>query len=876
MDNIDPPCRLEEVVSFNFEFKNLQRYLDFLNTADSIMNSKIKDLGMKLDEIEILKSKMDNFEFTLNSNVKKFVEMENTISSYANKFQDLESRMWTITCKNEENVYKIDSLYDKTTLLEENTNNLNRITEENIKNLQKNSDSLDRLNMQHEITSEKTENCARNISKVKDDLSETDWQIQNLKTNFEATNEKTEKKFEENKIYLEENLEKLNRKYTENNETLIKLIDSVTEISTGVSKNPRRASSNILSNLMNVQSDAINNNLSVEVSKIWKEIEEFKNSNKFLDENLANLKKKNEEYDSEIREIHNKISHNIHDFSIDKEERLNTDFFENTINQLNSEGGQANPKPSQIKDPQIQTILPAANTEAINDNIQKLHDNIKIVSSNLGHKLNRDDFDKLNKHLKSELEKITETFNDKIKLIEFKLKTSAMASNIGTGTGININSHGDSHQQEPTNIGITITEIVERISKEILEQQILMMNLAENKQFKDVLGKVDVYKQDIDKLYQSIIEVRSSLTDNTKFIAIEEDLRKSMKKIHDIESNFKKYKSQIEEISKNLEGESLGGEVNAKPGDYKHSFENNSGLSIRDQVKQLTTNVKINTDKIEKISLKVEGMNTEILNKLRKDLHHESQNILENFKLDLKSSINKIEEQLREKVDRFNLDEFGRRIDSKLHNEINKKLDRNDLKRNNHLINRKIDTLENKISKTLVDTLIDLQMEEAPLIVKKSMAGEKCASCNQFLAGPHNHHESGQNHHDNKSHHFKAGSKYSTVYRPSESKYHTNPINETLEENWKKNQLPEINTNKSNDFSSTHYKKKMSSNSTGLKFHPSQSANLKYDDQYDKNATMMINEELEKKFVNGNEIIKSVNKAYEISDKKGQLLSGSK
>jgi DNA repair exonuclease SbcCD ATPase subunit len=875
MDNIDPPCRLEEVISFNFQFKNLQRYLDFLNNADSMMNTQIKDLRMKLDEIEMLKAKMDDFEFTLNSNVKKFAEMENTISSHAAKFHDIDSKMWVISSKNEENSFRIESISEKTQSLEENTNNLNRITEENIKNVQKISENLDRLKMQHEITSEKTENCIRSISKVTEDLSETDWQVQNLKTNYEATVEKTEKKFEDNKIYLEDNLEKLNRKYTDTNDTLIKIIDSVTELSTGVTKNPRRGSSNILSNLMSAQNDAINNNLSVEVGKIWKEIEEFKNSNKLFDDNITNLMKKNEEYETEIKELHNKISHNIHDFSIDKEERLNTDFFDNTLNQFNPEGGNANPKAPHGKDQQIHSILPGANTEAINDNIQKLNDNIKILSSNLGHKVNRDDMEKLNKHMKAELEKHSENFNDKLKLIEFKMKTSAMASNIG----VNLQSHGgESNQQDLSNIGMKITEIVERLSKEVIEQQILIINLEENKQFKDILGRVDGYKQEIDKLYESLIEVRSSMTENNKLVAIEEELRKSMKKIQDVENNFKKYKNQVEEISKNLEGEALGEEAGNRPSDMKHSFENHSGLSIRDQVKQLSTTAKINSDKIEKISSKVEGMNTEILNKLRKDLQHESQNILENFKLDLKSSINKIEEQLREKVDRFNLDEFGRRIDSKLHNEINKKLDRNDLKRNNHLINRKIDTLENKISKTLVDTLIDLQMEEAPLIVKKSMAGEKCASCNQFLAGPHNHHDSGSNnHHDNKPHHFKAGSKYSTVYRATESKYHTNPINETLEENWKKNQLPEINTNKSNDLSSTHYKKKMSnSNTTGLKFHPSQSAHLKYDDPYDRSATMMINEELEKKYVNANEIMKSVNKAYEISDKKAQLLSGSK
>ena len=56
------------------------------------------------------------------------------------------------------------------------------------------------------------------------------------------------------------------------------------------------------------------------------------------------------------------------------------------------------------------------------------------------------------------------------------------------------------------------------------------------------------------------------------------------------------------------------------------------------------------------------------------------------------------------------------------------------MKKNKNMFNRKIDTLENKISKTLVDTIIDLQMDDAPLIVKRT--GSKmslCASCNRPL-----------------------------------------------------------------------------------------------------------------------------------------------
>jgi len=56
------------------------------------------------------------------------------------------------------------------------------------------------------------------------------------------------------------------------------------------------------------------------------------------------------------------------------------------------------------------------------------------------------------------------------------------------------------------------------------------------------------------------------------------------------------------------------------------------------------------------------------------------------------------------------------------------------LKKKTNVINKKIDSLENKISQTLVDTIIDIQMDEAPLIIKKNSRNlEICASCNHLL-----------------------------------------------------------------------------------------------------------------------------------------------
>ncbi len=50
----------------------------------------------------------------------------------------------------------------------------------------------------------------------------------------------------------------------------------------------------------------------------------------------------------------------------------------------------------------------------------------------------------------------------------------------------------------------------------------------------------------------------------------------------------------------------------------------------------------------------------------------------------------RIDQQLREKVDINNFDEYGRKLDQKISNDLNKKIDKTDLKKNNNIINKKV------------------------------------------------------------------------------------------------------------------------------------------------------------------------------------------
>ena len=119
---------------------------------------------------------------------------------------------------------------------------------------------------------------------------------------------------------------------------------------------------------------------------------------------------------------------------------------------------------------------------------------------------------------------------------------------------------------------------------------------------------------------------------------------------------------------------------------------------------------------------------------IKSNLRIETVKTVGQFREKLETFTRRFEEELRNKIDQMGLNNFEKRMNTKIYFDLKDKLNRNEMQKNNNAINRKIDSLENKISKTLVDTIIDLQMDEAPLIIKKTPNNlEICASCNQLI-----------------------------------------------------------------------------------------------------------------------------------------------
>jgi uncharacterized protein YdiU (UPF0061 family) len=157
--------------------------------------------------------------------------------------------------------------------------------------------------------------------------------------------------------------------------------------------------------------------------------------------------------------------------------------------------------------------------------------------------------------------------------------------------------------------------------------------------------------------------------------------------------------------------------------------------TIQGKIEFLTDFAELVNTKLMSLEKKFKSMNKDMKDEIKILLKNDTYQVVEQFKLKLNSFANRFENELKNKIDRIGLNNFETKLNSKLSFDLREKLNRNDLKRNNFVINKKIDTLENKISKTLVDTIIDLQMEDAPLLIKQNNKNVGlCASCNRPFA----------------------------------------------------------------------------------------------------------------------------------------------
>ena len=750
MDDI--PIDLNKVLSL--DLSNLITVINFLHQNSIGLNQKIDTLSNKINTFNELRDDLESFKIKSQAQNQKIDEIQMSFSNFQNSLLTFDNRMNELEQKisgisqNFEQIQTIQNANgDKMNAHEQNLNNLNRVVEEQVKKFEKEQEKSEGAIKKYEerfsdITNDvskletKLESNVKNISnlieisnqKSKDQTNKIHKKVSDLENTViglvskissskakemqdakqkEDQRREQEKKEEERKKKEESEKKKEDNKEEEKKE----------EANTDNSVNPNTEAKE------GAQQGQIEGTGSQGASVSGTTIQLPSEEVKSINDKIDNAKKQTDilkiQYAQDISLINQKLKALQESVTKLTKEDPFSDIDITQITPLPELTTTDIPTQVVQKAPIPKIELPTDSLDKIdgvdNEVFKKMVDSIRIMGQTLEGKAGRDDLAITNRNIIKEIDKLTQKLNNSLRLYDAKIASSKAGGNDGT-PGITFDVITET-------IDTQLNQQLQEKAKDLIQSAIDQIDFSNNPKIQEFNDNIANHTEELNKAFESIVDIRKNLLSKDIEVVVE-----SLKgRIDDYETQCRKLKFDIDEITKQLEGET---------DDKKDTKDDNKPKqgSLREHINVIGSRVLSLSSSFEKLEKRVENINRDILNIVKRDLKAESTRILDEFKGDLKVSISKIEEQLRNKVDRFGLVEFGQRIDNKLSNEMRNKIDRGDLTKNNHYINRKIDSLENKISRTLVDTLIDLQLDEAPLMIKKNLKYvDRCASCNQVL-----------------------------------------------------------------------------------------------------------------------------------------------
>ena len=737
MDDI--PIDLNKILSI--DLSNLITVINFLHQNSIGLNQRINQLSNKLDGFTQLKEDLENFKIKSDLQNKKLEEiqtsydnLQSSMLNYETKINALDEKVSGMAQNFEQMQVNSKTNEDKVNSHETNLNNLNRVVEEQIKlfekeqeknedNIKLNTEKFTKLVTDISSLETKLEGNVKNISNLIEITNSKNKELNNkinkkvveLENNVLGLVSKTKKKDEGEKVKKEEPAEEEEKKE-----------DGLGE-EQKEQQNEEKEEKNALSNeeqpnLTPEQNSSLPNevivtqNVSTNQNTLNLPSEEVKKINSQISEATRATDSLRVQYNQSMVEINLKIKA--------LQDSVSKIAHEDPFSDLEIPQDQITPEiisePVQIAQKTPEPIeIPTIDVDNNNESevLKKLVDSVRLIGQTLDGKVTKDEINVMNKNLTKALDKLTQKLNASLQLYDAKFATmSAEGGKGGSDLTLDIILQ---------TLGNQIDQKISEQVKDIVQNEVATLDFTTNPKIQEFAENIANHTDELNKAFESIVDIRKNLISKDIETVIE-----SLKgRVDEYEITCRKLKFDLDEILKQLEGDP--GEEKVDDNEEKKTKKQGS---LREHINVIGQRVIAISSAFEKLEKKVENLNRDILIIVKRDLKAESNRILEEFKGDLKASISKIEEQLRNKVDRFGLVEFGQRIDSKFSNEMRSKIDKGDLSKNNHYINRKIDNLENKISKTLVDTLIDLQLDEAPLMIKKNVKyADRCASCNQVL-----------------------------------------------------------------------------------------------------------------------------------------------
>ena len=712
----------------------------------------------KLDEdIVKLQININNNNNNNNSNFQKESDNNDVINKLYENYKELKEEIQIENNNNKENIdklnQKINELEQKIDTLETNTdinNNINNFNNVNINDNLKNNNLNDNTNINDNLKNNNINNInsENNNERLKSNNINNENNAYNSGNKIEVRTEPDNNKNYEllskridileqnvNKLYLKSDSKNNNEIYPSNTgrTTVIK------EISVNKERNNNSEVNSDLEEMLNKKLDEF----SEKITKIEEDIRDMQfniNNNKYnknININMPQLEELSKENILDNNEKKDNINENINnennEIKDEKEKEDNKEY--KNINKKKEEQKEEKEKYKYLNK-HIAEII--AQIDEINNKLLSNDTLKKIEFNKYAQKIDiqlKDYNDKINKILQKDnlRNKLLEDMSKNMKTVKSKQKID------------DINNEPKTTNNNNNYITMDMLESIESRNRELIIKYISNIDLSTNSSILEINKKFGELKNLIKELSSKNDEILITNKKNNDYnYSIIDNIKR------DTKINMKKIENEIERIT-SLQEEIdffrvflLGKEEEIKYKNMSQEDKKNElliGTSIKEEMTIHGNYLKKLSDGINKVNNRINNLNKETLILIKKDLKSESNSILEDFKSGLKDSINRIETQLKEKVDKLGLDEFWNKINDQLVSEIREKIDKKEMNKNNQYIKRKIDNLESKISRTLVDTLIDLQMDEAPLMVKRNfreITEKKCASCGQNLPNINN------------------------------------------------------------------------------------------------------------------------------------------
>ena len=730
--SLDLPVKLEELCKFTFSFSNLIKVINFLHQKNLNIQSDLKDVIQRLYSLESLQNDIEDIK-QKSINIQK--SNENLTQNFFNLKENnskLETNLSEANKKNEELEIKIKKIEKMQNSHDENINQLNQVVEENVKKenylediANGNKDKIGKL----ESKIENNKNKCEELNKKMDDMnSKIDKNMENINGNIDMINNSIKN--------MSVNFEKNN---SDINNKILNITNDVANITEKVNKNSINANKINFDEMIKINKELdkeiipseipnfninMDNNTSELVKAIMEEVEsqkiKFNKLKEELKSNKENQNRQNETFKSNISKIFEDIN------SLKNEFDENVENMENNFKTLSvqkehfkiqkAETSKIEPNNEKEYMTQINAYL---SKYAPLDAFKKLSDSVKIITSALSSKISIEE-------VESKLKKI----NTRIESLEMPIlgQTHGPKPRINLGLVNAVLNNKENLSNIPSEERHQIEEIdawadliqnkIGNNLKEIIHKEYIKLERTNNEKYDEIISNNSKNVKDIEKNYKSIIDIRNILINNPT----KADLTKLKNELEKTNKECKINRIKIEELKKNIEG----------PPDDEENNQNNFPGTIFEKIKFLNQTSFSLSNKINSLENKHKSITKEVKEDIKQNLKIETAKIMQQFKNRLESFTTRFDHELKNKIDQIGLSDFETKMSNKFYIDLREKLDKNDLKKNNNLFNRKIDNLETKISKTLVDTIIDLQMDDQPLIIKKNGNGvDVCASCNQ-------------------------------------------------------------------------------------------------------------------------------------------------